>query len=305
MDVSPKYSTQRTAGREHVPLYPKGFIAIRIIQLVLSLVVLGLSAYGVAYLVFSGDCLMLFTAIATFICCIYYIVAEFGAPAAYNYWAVLSLDIFLVIFWLISFALLASQIAPYMSGYTYYYFGEYYTVTLDAAEQRYADCLAAASGIGGLEFLLFLISLAVHSVMLHRHRKAGLHCMPAGSAAAAAAVTTESKLEAQPQVQQPQVAQGHPVYPQQYMPPQGYEQQTPVTYAAQPGVSVQGTPSPAPYVQQQVPQPSPSPVSAQPTGTSFTPSTQYAEVPAQHYDHGPYEAPANPVQPAQPAHPTS
>lgn len=36
----------RPLGREHIPAYPKGFIAIRIVQLVLALIVLGLAGYG-------------------------------------------------------------------------------------------------------------------------------------------------------------------------------------------------------------------------------------------------------------------
>lgn len=96
--------------------------------------------------------LMYCQAIVTLIICIYYIVAEFGAPAIYNYWAVLGLDIFLVLFWLISFALLAAQIAPYMAGYTSCdYYGDCYSVTLSDAEKTYAGALAAAAGIGGLE----------------------------------------------------------------------------------------------------------------------------------------------------------
>lgn len=35
------------AGREHIPIYPSGFIAIRIAQLVLSVIIMGLAAYGV------------------------------------------------------------------------------------------------------------------------------------------------------------------------------------------------------------------------------------------------------------------
>lgn len=61
MEATNKYSNERTAGREHFPLYPKGFVAIRIVQLVLAIIVLGLSAYGVSLLVFAGDCLTLFT----------------------------------------------------------------------------------------------------------------------------------------------------------------------------------------------------------------------------------------------------
>lgn len=82
-------------------------------------------------------------AIATLITCVYIIVAEFGAPALYNYWAVLSLDIFLVIFWLISFGLLASEVA-YLSSYLGYY-------GATVGDGIFVAILAAASGIGGLE----------------------------------------------------------------------------------------------------------------------------------------------------------
>lgn len=40
-----QYSNQRKPGREHWPLYPKGFIGLRIVQLVLAILDLGLSAY--------------------------------------------------------------------------------------------------------------------------------------------------------------------------------------------------------------------------------------------------------------------
>lgn len=48
---APQYSTRRLAGREHFPEFPKGFIAIRIVQLVLSVVILGLCGFGVTFLV--------------------------------------------------------------------------------------------------------------------------------------------------------------------------------------------------------------------------------------------------------------
>jgi hypothetical protein len=54
-------SSERVAGREHIPRYTPGFITIRILQLILGLVCLGLTAYTIAYIAFSGNCLMLFT----------------------------------------------------------------------------------------------------------------------------------------------------------------------------------------------------------------------------------------------------
>lgn len=54
MSIS-KHSAERVAGREHIPLYPNGFIAIRIVQLVLALMVIGLAAFGLSVSAFDGD----------------------------------------------------------------------------------------------------------------------------------------------------------------------------------------------------------------------------------------------------------
>jgi hypothetical protein len=144
----PTYSAQRPPGRAHIPLYPKGFIAIRIVQLVLALFIIGFCAYGVSTLAFSGGSLMLFTGIATLTVTIWLIVAEFGAPMIYNYWAVIALDSSLVIFWLCSFALLAAQ-----TSYVFDYYGG-----LRGAWLIYASCMAAAAALGGVELWVVLNS---------------------------------------------------------------------------------------------------------------------------------------------------
>ena len=58
---------------------------------------------------------------------IYCLVARFGPPNAYNYWAILGLDIFLLLFWLISFAVLAAQVAASWPNYGEYlgYYDDY------------------------------------------------------------------------------------------------------------------------------------------------------------------------------------
>ncbi|KAH8196767.1 hypothetical protein TruAng_009059 [Truncatella angustata] len=304
METPGKYLSQRAPGREHLPLYPKGFIAIRIVQLVLAVVVLGLTAYGVSQLAFDGDILSLFSALATLITCIYIIVAEFGAPALYNYWAVLSLDIFLVVFWLISFALLAAEIAPYASGYCTYY----YCYSLSSAEKTYFAILAAAAGLGGAEFLAFLVSLVIHSVMLHRHRNAGLHCNPITSTSqpnpAVASATVLASAE-----KPVEYSQGQP-YPLQNLPAKGYTQQSNTVqnqsqaYPQQPYASSQQQ-----YYPHQVPQQTPSPLSAQVTGGAVQQSgVENTRKDAEStYGHGapentqgPYETSGQPVQrPAQ------
>ncbi|KAL7620872.1 hypothetical protein AAE478_009870 [Parahypoxylon ruwenzoriense] len=179
---SSEYPNQRAPGKEHIPLYPRGFIAVRIIQLIIAIICLGLSAFGIAYLVFSGDALTLFTSIATLITSIYCLVAHCGPPKAFNYWAILGLDIFLVIFWLISFAILAAQVtaafALYSSYKDYYDYYDYYSYhDYDTALTTYGACLAAAAGLGGVEF-----------VTLHRHRKAGLKAMPVSNSPVGVAI---------------------------------------------------------------------------------------------------------------------
>jgi hypothetical protein len=102
---------------------------------------------------------------------IYAIVSELALPSSYNYWALLGLDIFATVFWIISFALLASEVATYSTHVAddtcFYYLGvclkkrslsasslmvratlgKRSTTTL----KTYKNAMAAASGLGGLE----------------------------------------------------------------------------------------------------------------------------------------------------------
>lgn len=59
--MSGNSSIVRPAGREHIPLYPKGFIAIRIVQLVIAVIILGLDAYVLSEILTTGAELSIFT----------------------------------------------------------------------------------------------------------------------------------------------------------------------------------------------------------------------------------------------------
>lgn len=59
--MSDSYSTARPAGREHWPVYPKSFIAIRIVQLVLAVIILALDAYTLTAVTTIGTELSIFT----------------------------------------------------------------------------------------------------------------------------------------------------------------------------------------------------------------------------------------------------
>ncbi|EFW99379.1 hypothetical protein CMQ_5800 [Grosmannia clavigera kw1407] len=259
-------SGARTVGREHFPVYPRGFFGLRIAQLVLALIVLGLDAYGLYSLSFSGDGLNMFTCIATVITCVYLLVAELAVSAIFNYWAALGLDIFLVVFWLVSFALMASQVAPFMRTYDECY-GDYcYTYALDGYAKTFADCMAAVAGLGGLEFLLFIVSLAISGFALHRHRALGLHCIPGqertvvGAGEKGVPVALQSIQPAQSFQQQPAQPQLQPqTQPQQFQAPAAAYSQT-------------FTPPP--------PSSTPGAVSPQATYSGVAPNTTYYEAQA-------------------------
>lgn len=79
---------------------------------------------------------------------IYSLVVEFSRDAwkSYNYWAILSLDIFLLVLWLVSFALMAADVAPWADGNAVCDYWDCYTM----GSVLFA-CLAAIAGLGGAE----------------------------------------------------------------------------------------------------------------------------------------------------------
>ncbi|KAF3017897.1 hypothetical protein E8E14_013212 [Neopestalotiopsis sp. 37M] len=293
-----QYSNQRKPGREHWPLYPKGFIGLRIVQLVLAILDLGLSAYcaaafGAVNLYLDGINLTLFAAIATMVVTIYLLVVQYNAPQSYNYWAVLALDIFLLVFWLIAFALLATE--------TYIVSAYYYSCVsgLCYVTELGEGIVAAAAGVGGVQFALFIVSLVIHSVMVHRHRKAGLHCRPLHSShhhetqsAIPLGTTTNPAEKHASQTHSQPYSQAQPAAP-------SYGQQAQPIYASTPTPPAAAYSSPPQqYQPQQHQQSMPSPLSHQPTGASaqnFSPyPTQNSgppyEAPVQQPNQGPYEA---------------
>ncbi|KAK3397817.1 hypothetical protein B0T20DRAFT_232589 [Sordaria brevicollis] len=105
-----KYSSDRAPGWEHIPLYPKGFIAIRIVQLVFSILISGFSAFTTHVYFFDAGIFVLAVGIATLITSTYHLVARYSNLRAYNYWAILVLDISLVVFWLACFGAITAKI---------------------------------------------------------------------------------------------------------------------------------------------------------------------------------------------------
>jgi hypothetical protein len=234
-------------SRNHILPVPKGLLVLRCFQLATAVAILGLSAYGIYWLSFDGDNLTMFSAIASIIIVTYILVAQTALPAAYNYWAILGLDIFAIVFWIISFSLLASEVAAFTLYSTYttssclytwdgvcYYKAKRAVYTTIAT---YRNAMAAAAGLGGLEFILFTVTLVFQSIYLHRHRKAGGHCMPTSASTVPPPVAGMTDAEqgypqqgayAPQQAYAPQPQPGYVQPPQQtYTPQPGYPQQVP------------------------------------------------------------------------------
>jgi hypothetical protein len=59
-------------SHSHILPLPKAVFGLKIAQLIVAIVILGLAAYGVTFFAFDGDSLMLFT-----VCCNKYIMTRY------------------------------------------------------------------------------------------------------------------------------------------------------------------------------------------------------------------------------------
>jgi hypothetical protein len=112
--------------------------------------------------------------IATFILVGYFLLTHHveACQAAYNYWAVLALDIFAIIFWLSSMAYLAATRSAFIYPTSIYdcvnygYGGICYKkrdtdmTKRDVATYGYLDMLSASAGLAALEMFVSLHPLA-------------------------------------------------------------------------------------------------------------------------------------------------
>ncbi|KAH6684497.1 hypothetical protein B0J14DRAFT_693700 [Halenospora varia] len=185
-------------ANDHILPLLKSISGLRVAQLVVAIVILGLSAYRVTWVAFDGDSLTLFNVIfSKMIIAVYVLVST-----------------------------VALQAASYASSTTYScaYYYEVCIKNRDLVPRfttanicTYKNAIAAAAGLGGLEFILFIVTLIFTAIYLSRHRTAGGYCVPGRTGAArptvAAGVTTE-----------PNMSQQQQAYPPQSMSPQPYPQ---------------------------------------------------------------------------------
>lgn len=191
------------ATHSHIPPEPLWVGLLRIWQAVMALITLALSGFALSvFNGYSGFGLNIFTSLLTWIFLAYIFVTAFAVPQAYSVWAQLGLEIALFIFWLSTWAVIASLAAA---------FGDWYSYGYDKWSAAVA-CTKAAAALGAFVWVSFIATLVNLSITLHRH-------ITAGNPTIAGGVTTEVKMEP--------VATAAPVepYPQQPYPQQPYVQQ--------------------------------------------------------------------------------
>lgn len=82
---------------------------------------------------------------------VWLVTAHSCAPQAYNYWATLVLDIFLFIFWAISFILVALSAAWLLvTDGTYCTYYDCYSYEVSDEQIAFASTLAASAGFGAI-----------------------------------------------------------------------------------------------------------------------------------------------------------
>ncbi|KAH8755193.1 hypothetical protein F5882DRAFT_308096 [Hyaloscypha sp. PMI_1271] len=143
---------------------PQWLIVLRGIQVLLSIIVLGISCYGVYWATFSEYGFSIFVSLVTIILVLYDVLTSKISKwaVAYNYWAVLAFDIFGVIFWLATMASVAALRASFIyttyvngCGHSGDIGGGYCWKKRDLAKRAiagdgYLAAMSAAAGISGL-----------------------------------------------------------------------------------------------------------------------------------------------------------
>ncbi|ERF68507.1 hypothetical protein EPUS_05646 [Endocarpon pusillum Z07020] len=196
----------------HVVALPRWFLVLRIFQILVAVAILGLAAHGIYWIPYNSWILALFTSIATLIVVGYFLITSLAEACkiAYNYWAVLALDIFAIIFWLSSMANLAATRSAFVYSvyntclFDYYYCYKKRDIGLaerDIATTGYLDTMSAAAGLSGLELLLFIATLVIFSVQMHRHRISGAPNEPSPSQMEANSMSTMPAVGSQQQQQ--------------------------------------------------------------------------------------------------------
>ncbi|KAK2059732.1 hypothetical protein LY76DRAFT_511462 [Colletotrichum caudatum] len=260
---------------------PVWMVAIRGIQFFLAVIILGLSAAIIHWVYLDELGLAVAIPIFTWIIVLYAVLTEKipSARGLYHAYAVLALDLFLVVLWLATMGACAARRANFVVPVTA-------SCSSDGSAVNSGHCtvfkryvvmgqgalamFAAIAGLSALQFVFFLVTFIWTVVQFFEWRKLNAPAAQAGASQGEVQmepkqpVVTQQTAYQQPQQQQQQ---------QQFYPPQQYQQQPPQQYQEMPG-------------QQQYP----------PQTTS--PAPTYVQHPPQEYQQHQQQYPAQPYAPS-------
>jgi len=156
--------------RSHIVQVPSWFLTARFVQIGLAVLILLLNAIGLGLLsVYTGPGYGVFTCIATILICGYYIISTKSKPDFYNYIAVLVLEIFMELWWLSTFSVLAwvaSVLAIFNDDLDLYA----YDYDYGHAHGAYI-CFAIAAAASAIQWVLVTVTLITFAVHMVRHNK--------------------------------------------------------------------------------------------------------------------------------------
>ncbi|KAM0740363.1 hypothetical protein ACQRIT_005547 [Beauveria bassiana] len=258
----------RAVNPQKTLVTPLWVFGIRIAQVVLSIVILGMAAAWTDYALFDAPSLAIAAAVFTWVVVAYILVTERipVANAFYTIYAVIALDAFMCIIWLSAWALNAARRAELgnVGGRRggrgrFCYEGICYDYKKRSIERRamtwqtLSGLLAGVAALGAIVWVLFIVTLVWTIMNFLKGRKDGRYTLGSSSTAAAGHNMEEQKVQGQQPPQPPQSQQ--PQQPQQYVQPEynGQQQQAYPQYP-QPPVEVQ-TQYQAPQVDTQYQQP--------------------------------------------------
>ncbi|KAL2062133.1 hypothetical protein VTL71DRAFT_6399 [Oculimacula yallundae] len=184
-----EYEAMATS-RDHVAPLPKGFVTVRIMQLILSVTIFFLSIFmhvqkrasrwgDEAY----GTQIEIGLSILTIFALAYIILSTYRYPQFYNYWAILALDITFIGVWCVGFLFSTNSGFKTWSGCGYVLNKSLHTYVEDCEDltgnktyMAAANARWAVMGFAATLVILWLVSFIVVTVGIARHRKAGRHC---------------------------------------------------------------------------------------------------------------------------------
>jgi len=163
--------TERVAPAHVLPV-PRWTLIIHLVQAVLAIIILGLSAYGIRWIAYNALIYALVVCLCTLGVCAYLLVSQLFIHKIYNMYIVLGVHAWMILFWIIDLGLV-SNLARIWSGDCYYYYGygyacgysysSYYYLAKREETTRgaYYGALAAGAFFAAAQFGLFVCGLII------------------------------------------------------------------------------------------------------------------------------------------------